>query len=76
MECILEICEIIPGKKEDLIRSIALGDWRDLEDAFQYLIAKNLNADFIVTHDKKGFKNSSIKVLSAKKAIENLIPKV
>lgn len=39
--------------------------WRDLEDAYLYQAAVNLKADFIVTRDKKGFAQSSIRVVDA-----------
>jgi predicted nucleic acid-binding protein len=43
--------------------SLAL-EWDDFEDCVQYLAAKDFQADYIITRDTDGFRNSTIKVVS------------
>ena len=42
----------------------------DFEDSVQYIVAKNLACDVIVTNDKNFVKNSEIEVLSSKRFLE------
>ncbi|MCB0479047.1 MAG: PIN domain-containing protein [Crocinitomicaceae bacterium] len=60
---ISQICTVIPGNLNNLNQALEMNNWKDLEDAFQYSIAIQNKADFIASHDKKGFKNSEIPVL-------------
>ncbi len=51
-------CEIVPVEKDDALKSIALCEdkstnFQDYEDAMQYICAKKIGADMIVTNDKK-----------------------
>ncbi len=51
------LCEIVPIEKEDALRAIALcadksTNYKDYEDAMQYVCAKKIGADLIVTNDK------------------------
>lgn len=38
--------------------------WSDIEDCLIHKSAQKVNADFIVTHDAKGFTNSTVKTAS------------
>jgi len=40
-------------------------NFSDFEDSFQDEVAKSLNANFIITNNKKNFKNSKISVMTA-----------
>ncbi|MCB4747732.1 MAG: type II toxin-antitoxin system VapC family toxin [Sulfurovum sp.] len=56
------LCEVVPIEKEDALRAIALcadksTDYKDYEDAVQYVCAKKIGADMIVTNDKKFVSN-------------------
>ncbi len=42
----------------------------DFEDNVQYIVAKNLACDVIITNDKDFVKNSAIEVLSSKRFLE------
>ncbi len=42
----------------------------DFEDSVQYIVAKNLACDVIVTNDKNFVKNGEIEVLSSKRFLE------
>lgn len=52
---------------ENIIKN---NDFNDFEDSFQYEIAKKLKADFIITNNKKDFKNSKITTITAKEFLE------
>ncbi len=41
-------------------------DFNDFEDAVQYFCAKSIDADLIITNDKKGFKKSTINIITSK----------
>ncbi len=49
-----------------IIQQAINSDFNDFEDAVQYFCAKNINADLIITNDKKGFKNSTIDTITSK----------
>lgn len=46
--------------------------WEDFEDGLQYAIAKEYGAEFIISRDKTGFKNSDIPIYSPKEAVLHL----
>lgn len=69
------VCQIIPATENSLNSALELGNWKDLEDAFQYSIATENQMDFIVTHDRKGFKNAKIPIKSARQVLEMLAPR-
>ncbi len=62
---ILDNFNIISADKS-IIKQAINSDFNDFEDAVQYFCAKNINADLIITNDKKGFKNSTIDTISSK----------
>lgn len=44
---------------------------KDKEDVLQYMSARSIEADYIVSRDKKGFANSPIVVLTPKEFLES-----
>lgn len=48
---------------------------KDKEDVLQYLSAKSANADCIISRDKKGFANASVKVLSPTEFVQTFLNK-
>lgn len=55
-----------------MIRRAYTMDNGDKEDVIQFLSAESVNADFILTRDKKGFVNSPVTVLSPSDFLEKL----
>lgn len=62
MESLLEMFEIVKIDKKVLVESLQ-NSGSDFEDSVIYTSAKFANVDIIITRDKKGFKNSKIKVI-------------
>ena len=65
-----KICELIPIEIKDVDRALSLCEdsespYKDYEDALQYVCAKKVDADLIVTNDK-GFISLDIEVQSTK----------
>ena len=73
LKVILEEHELVSIDKY-IIKNSFDSDFKDFEDAIQYFCAKKVNADLIITDNTKDFKNSDIKILSAKEFYENYIP--
>ncbi len=48
-------------------------DFFDFEDSVQYFSSKNINAEIIITDDKKGFQTSKIPVFTAKDFFEKFV---
>lgn len=48
-------------------------DDKDKEDVLQYLSAKSVNVDYIISRDKKGFVNASISVLAPDEFVRNIL---
>ncbi|MDQ7046476.1 MAG: PIN domain-containing protein [Sulfurovum sp.] len=64
------ICELIPIEREDVEDTLLLCEdekspFKDYEDALQYICAKKVKADLIVTNDK-GFVSLDIEVRGTK----------
>ncbi len=64
------ICELIPIEMEDVEDTLLLCEdeksvFKDYEDALQYVCAKKVKADLIITNDK-GFVSLDIEVMSTK----------
>ena len=68
-----EILTIEDLKAEDLFDA-ALLKWKDFEDSVQYMIAKRIKADFIISRDLKGFHQSDIQVMTPQDFVENVLP--
>ena len=67
IENLLKLINIISFSNEEAHKAIELmktnEKFRDFEDTLQYILAKKINADLIVTNDK-GFYSEDIKLLS------------
>ena len=68
-----EVLTIEDLKAEDLFDT-ALLKWKDFEDSVQYMIAKRVKADFIISRDLKGFHQSDIQVMTPQDFVENVLP--
>ena len=56
-------------KGSDLVKAADL-EWKDFEDAVQYVIAKRIGIEYIVTRNKKDYKLSDIPVLTPKEVLK------
>lgn len=56
--CLVEVSEAITQQ------AIAM-KWPDFEDAVQYLCAREFGAEVFITRDRKGFKESSLPILTS-----------
>jgi predicted nucleic acid-binding protein len=66
----LNECSDIINVSGEIIERSLKSDFKDFEDAIQYHCAKSINKiDFIVTRDTKGFKTSSLAILTPKEAL-------
>ena len=54
---------------EDRLRHALSLNWSDFEDAVQAAGAEKIEADFLVTRDKKGFRKSSVKPVTPAEAL-------
>ncbi|MCL2222809.1 MAG: PIN domain-containing protein [Oscillospiraceae bacterium] len=65
----LMLCEkfnIIGIDKRKVVEALVNEAWDDLEDGLQIECAYEVNADYIITRDPKGFVSSKVKSLSPK----------
>ncbi len=73
VEYLVKIFNIVTADSYDIVKAIDLcksGKFIDYEDALQYVCALKIEAKLLITNDKKGFKNSSIKICTSKFALE------
>lgn len=63
MHELLDFFTIIEAGHKDVVKSLKMLDFDDIEDALQAHCAEKEQVDFIITRDLKGFKNSKIKAL-------------
>ena len=63
LKVILKKQEIVSIDKEIIYSSLD-SEFKDFEDGVQYFCAKRVDADFIITSNKKDFAHSEIKVLT------------
>lgn len=64
IDIILDTCLIVSVDKNILKTSIN-SNFIDFEDAVQYFCAKSIDADLIITNDKKGFRDSRIDTITS-----------
>lgn len=57
---LLQLLGIVPVDEDRLRHALALA-WNDFEDAVQAACAEKVEADWLVTRDKRGFKRSAVK---------------
>jgi predicted nucleic acid-binding protein len=67
IENLLKLVKVIPFSNEEAIGAITIMNenkkFKDFEDTIQYLLAKKIEADYIVTNDK-GFYSPDIAIIS------------
>ena len=63
----------IVGADNEIIQKALLLENEDFEDSVQYIVAKNLNCDVIITNDKGFIKSSNVEILSSKQFFEKYI---
>jgi len=72
IEKLAMVCNLVAFSNEKLEEAINLmrqnSNFKDLEDTLQYLLAKRVECDLILSNDG-GFYSPDIKVLSAKKLL-------
>ncbi len=61
---LLEEYTIVSAYKK-LLQQALHSNFKDFEDGVQYFCAKEAEADFIISNDKNGFRNSKITVITA-----------
>ena len=69
IEQLLQLFNIVDVNKNILISSLK-NNGKDFEDSVIYTSAEYFNIDIIITRDKKGFKQSNIKVLKPNDFLE------
>ena len=52
------------GRKSGVFTEAIANNGQDFEDSLIYSSALNSNIDYIITRDKKGFKNSKVKTIA------------
>ena len=63
MTDVLELFEVVPVDGDGLRHALGLG-WKDFEDAVQAVCAETAAVDYLVTRDKKGFRDATMRVLT------------
>ena len=60
---LLKTIDIASVTKEEIYRAVNL-NWSDFEDSVQYSAGENIQADYIVTRDTKGYIDSAITIVT------------
>jgi len=75
IEQINKICKIIELSNTEVLETCKLmredEKFKDLEDTLQYVLAKNIKCDLIISNDKK-FYSSDIELLNSDEALKKL----
>lgn len=66
---ILQMIDIVSVTKTDIYKSFDL-EYSDFEDALQTQCAKKIKADYIITRNKKDFKDKSIRAVTPEEFLE------
>ena len=76
IELLKESVSIIPFGEDELAQTIALmredGDYKDLEDTIQYIMARNIGCDVIVSNDKR-FVSKEIAIMDSKTFVKRFV---
>ncbi len=64
---------VLVSVDKTIINQALNSKFNDFEDGIQYFCAKQINADLILTDNKKDFANSQIKIMSSKEFFEKFI---
>lgn len=54
----------VAGVDEFCIRNALNSDWKDFEDSVQHEVAKQIDADLIITRNQADYTNSAVRVMS------------
>ena len=60
---LLHVVGVVPVDEDRVRHALAL-NWADFEDAVQAACAEKAEADYLVTRDKKGFRQSPVKTVT------------
>ena len=66
---LLKTINIATVSEDEIYRAIDL-NWSDFEDAVQYTAGEQIHANYIITRDADGYKNSSIPVINPSDFLE------
>lgn len=66
---------ILVSTDEEVIDNALESNFKDFEDGIQYFCAKKINADVILTDNKKDFIKSDIKTISANEFYDEFVKK-
>ena len=76
LEAVKKMANIIPFGEEELTATISLmrkdSDYKDFEDAIQYILALNTKCDVIVTNDK-GFTSKGVKCMNSEAFVKEFL---
>ncbi len=76
IELLKQSVSIIPFGEDELAQTIALmredGDYKDLEDTIQYIMARNIGCDVIVSNDKR-FVSKEIAIMDSKTFVKRFV---
>ena len=76
LEAVKKMANIIPFGEEELTSTISLmrkdSDYKDFEDAIQYILALNTKCDVIVTNDKR-FTSKGLKCMSSEAFVKEFL---
>jgi predicted nucleic acid-binding protein len=60
---LLKTVSVASVTENEILRAVDL-NWSDFEDAAQYSAGKNIQADYIITRDSKGYIDSTITAIT------------
>lgn len=72
VQYILQMIDIVSVTKTDVIKSFGL-EYTDFEDALQTQCAKKIKANYIVTRNKKDFKDKTVKVVTPEEFLQVIL---
>lgn len=70
-----QLIKILPVTEKDIKFALKTTLFRDFEDAVQYSVAKEHDLSYIITRDKKDYKNSDIPVVDAEEYVVSFYKK-
>ena len=69
------LVKIMSVDEKTVEMALANNDFQDFEDAVHYYAALEHNIDFIITRNKKDFRNAKLPVMDAEEYLDQLNPK-
>jgi hypothetical protein len=64
----------IAAVDEDIVAEALNVEWDDFEDSIQYIVGKNIAADYIVTRNPDDFSRSSITIVGPGELLDKIAP--